>query len=128
MFQVSPIHFEGFRKAFFAPNLLSSHEHPEAVDSKLLKELAAHRLAGPFVQPPFSLFQISPLGVVPKKVPGEYRLIHHLSYPSGDSINDSISQQNSSVAYSRVDDAVILIKNIGHGSFLAKTDIKMHFE
>ena len=122
-----PIHFEGFRKDFFAPNLLSAHEHPEAVDSKLLKELAAHRLAGPFVQPPFSPFRISPLGVVPKKVPGEYRLIHHLSYPSGDSINDGISQQNSSVAYSRVDDAVKLIKNIGHGSFLAKTDIKNAF-
>ena len=55
-------------------------------------------------------------------------MIHHLSYyPSGDSINDGISQQNSSVAYSRVDDAVNLIKNIGHESFLAKTDIKNAF-
>ena len=59
-----PIHFEGFRKVLFAPNLLSAHEHPEAVDRKLLKELAAHRLAGPFVQPPFSPFRILPLRFV----------------------------------------------------------------
>ena len=56
-----PIHFESFRKEFFAPNLLSAYEHPEAVDSKLLKELAAHRLTGPFVQPIFSPFRILPL-------------------------------------------------------------------
>ena len=60
-----PIHFEGLRKAFFSPNLFST---PEAVDSKLLKKLVAHQL----LKPPFSPFRISPLGVVPEKVPREY--------------------------------------------------------
>ena len=62
-----PIHFEGFRKDFFAPNLLSAHEHPEAVDSKLLKEPAVHRLAGPFVQPTFSKFSNFAFRICPKK-------------------------------------------------------------
>ena len=36
----------------------------------------------------YPILQCSPLGLVPKKQPGEYRLIHHLSYPNGASIND----------------------------------------
>ena len=58
-------------------------EKPEAVVAKLNKELSAHRLAGPFSDPPFEKFLVSPLGVVPKKIPEEYRLIHHLSFPKG---------------------------------------------
>ena len=72
------LHFEGSRKSFFAHNLLSARKNPEIVDAKLSKELAANRLAGPFDAPPFANFR-------------EYRLIHHLSYPNGDSVNDGIS-------------------------------------
>ena len=63
---------------------------------------------------------------MPKKTPGEIRLIHHLSYPKGSSVND-ISAINTSVQYARVDDAVRLIKNAGSHCFLAKTDIKNAF-
>lgn len=76
-----PVHFEGERTSQTATNLLSALENPEVVDAKLGKELAAHQLAGPFLSPPLSPFRISPLGIVPKKVPGEFRLIHHLSFP-----------------------------------------------
>ena len=110
-----------------ASNLLSAQQHPEVVDRYIDKELSAHRLAGPFSQPPFPSFRISPLGVVPKKAPGEYRLIQHLSYPNGSSINDFISSEHTSVSYARVDDAVRLIAKSGVGSFLAKTDIKSGF-
>ena len=73
---------------------------------KLSKELAANRLAGPFDAPPFANFRVSPLGVVPKKTSGEYRLIRQLSYPNGDySLNDGISSDYSTVNYARVDDA-----------------------
>jgi hypothetical protein len=47
---------------------------------------------------------------VPKKVPGEFRLIHHLSFPRGASINDGISPEHTTVSYSRVDDAIAIIK------------------
>ena len=76
-----PIHFQGERQSRKAKNLLSALDNPAAVVSKLRKELEAQRLAGPFKSPPLSIFWISPLGVVPKKVPGEFRLIHHLSFP-----------------------------------------------
>ena len=70
---------------------------------------------------------ISPIGVVPKKEPGAYRLIHHLSYPHGNSINDGISDIYTKVTYSRVDDAISILKQLKTGSFLAKTDIQSAF-
>ena len=85
-----PLHFQGDRKSRTATNLMSALDNPEAVDAKLQKELDSHRLAGPFQSPPLSPFWISPLGLVPKKVQGEFRLIHHLSFPPGLSVNDGI--------------------------------------
>ncbi|XP_028403232.1 uncharacterized protein LOC114525965 isoform X1 [Dendronephthya gigantea] len=122
-----PLHFEGIRISFFATNLVSALQNPEIVSAKLSKELAANRIAGPFDNPPFPNFRVSPLGVVPKKTPGEYRLIHHLSFPNGASVNDGIAPEHTSVNYARVDDAVSMIKQLGRGCFLAKTDIKSAF-
>ena len=65
--------------------------------------------------------------MVPKKSPGEFRLIHHLSYPKGTSINDGISSENLSVHYATIQDAIRFIKLTGPGCFLARTDIKNAF-
>ena len=88
------MHYEGVQ--------LSGSENPDVVDAKIKKELDAGRLAGPFRTRPFYPFRIFLLGVVP----GEFRLIHHLSYPTGSSINDGIC---------------------GSWEFLAKTDVKNVF-
>lgn len=122
-----PIHFQGVRQLRKAKNLLSALDNPSAVDSKLKKELEAQRLTGPFRSPPLSPFWISPLGVVPKKVPGEFRLIHHLSFPKGASVNDGIPHEHISVHYATIDGAIELIKRAGPGCFLTKTDIKNAF-
>lgn len=125
---------EGFRLFSWANdeiletrNLLSAQQHPNIVDEKLKKELEANRLSGPFTEPPLPCFRVSPLGIVPKKTPGEYRMIHHLSFPKGSSVNDGISEENSSVHYARIDDAIRCIKKCGIGSYVAKTDIKHAF-
>ena len=73
-----PLHYEGDHVSFETTNLKSALEHPEVVDAKIKKELDAHRLAGPFHFPPFPIFHVSPIRVVPKKSRGEFRLIHHL--------------------------------------------------
>ena len=122
-----PIHFSGKRVSSTAKNLVSAFQHPSIVDDKIKKELASHRLAGPFRIPPLHPFRISPLGVVPKKTPGEFRLIHHLSYPKGSSVNDGIDSERTRVCYATIDDAINLIKLAGPGCFLAKTDIKSAF-
>ena len=107
--------------------MLSALENPLAVDVKLKKELDAQRLAGPFQSPPLSPFWVSPLGVVPKKVPVEFRLIHHLSFPKGSSVNDGIPPEHTNVYYATIDEAIKLIRSAGPGYFLAKTDIKNAF-
>ena len=81
----------------------------------------------PFDVPPFDPFRVSPLGIIPKKSPGEFRLIHHLSYPAGSSVNDGIPKELATVKYATIDDAIRLIKSLGKGCFLAKTDIKSAF-
>ena len=68
----------------------SAYENRDEIKGKKRKELAAGRIAGPSDTPIFPNMRCSPLGFVPKKEPGEFRMIHHLSYPHGDSINDQI--------------------------------------
>ena len=102
-------------------------QNPAAVNAKLSTELNAHRLAGPFSSPPFPVFRVSPLGLVPKKVEGEFRLIHHLSYPRGSSLNDGISFDYTSVSFATVEEAIGLIKSVGQNCFLVRTDVKNAF-
>lgn len=71
--------------------------------------------------------KISPIGVVPKKAQGHNRLIHHLSYPKGNSVNDFIDQSFSSVQYTTFDEAVECSIRMGPGSLMAKTDIDSAF-
>ena len=70
---------------------------------------------------------MSPVGLVPKKDPNEYRLIHHLSFPEGSSVNDFIPDCCATVRYASIRDASKSIKCIGRGCFMAKTDIKSAF-
>ena len=110
-----------------SPNLKNALVQPQIAVSKLNKERDADRLVGPFPEPPFPNFCCSPQGIVPKKDPSEFRLIHHLSYPPGSSVNDFIPEHCSSVHYASINDAVFVIKRMGAGCFKAKTDVKSAF-
>jgi hypothetical protein len=68
-----------------------------------------------------------PIGAVPKKRtdPPEWRRIHHLSHPDGDSINDHIDAESRT--YARFDDAIRLAKRLGTGALFAKIDVKSAF-
>ena len=84
------IGYLGDKFNFRSKNLKSAFENPREVTDKFNKEVLSGRIIGPFDTPPFENFRISPLGLVPKKAPGEFRLIHHLSFPEGSSVNDGI--------------------------------------
>jgi hypothetical protein len=62
-------------------NLKSALEKSDVVSDKLCRELQAKRIAGPFLDRPCNNFNVSPLGLCPKKEKGQFRLIFHLSYP-----------------------------------------------
>ena len=50
--------------------------HTKFIQTKLSKEISLGRIKGPYTQPPLESFKCSPLGVVPKKEPNTFRLIH----------------------------------------------------
>ncbi len=121
------LHFQGPQTPTFSKNLQSAFQYPDIVDRKLSKEISEGRIRGPFSQPPIDNLKVSPLEVIPKKQPGEYKMIHHLSFPHGDSVNDFIPSELSSVHYASVTDAVKMIKKIGPSCSLAKTDVRSAF-
>lgn len=125
---------EGFQISFTGDpplskpkNLKSAYDHPEVIEKKIRNELENNRIEGPFDSPPFEVFVMSPIGVVEKKEKGKYRMIQHLSYPRGKSVNDGIDEENKSVTYQNIDTAVKLLKEVGQGAFFAKTDVSNAF-
>ena len=121
------IRYFGDKVTCRSTNLKSAFGNPREVTDKLKKEVLSGGIIGPFDTPPFKNFRISPLGLVPKKALGEFRLIHHLSFPEGFSVNDGIPKELSSVHYATIDGAIKKISSLGAGCFLAKTDIKSAF-
>ncbi|MEW8545793.1 MAG: reverse transcriptase domain-containing protein [Candidatus Thiodiazotropha sp.] len=122
-----PLYYSGERSPSESKNLKSANLLPEVVRRKIKGEIDAGRVAGPFDYRPFPTLRVSPLGLVPKKEPGDYRLIHHLSYPSGDSVNDFIDPQLCSVQYTSFDEAIHMVQDLGVGCLLGKSDIKSAF-
>lgn len=120
------LQFQGERVESRAVNLKSALENPQLVTTKLGKEIAAGRIIGPITCTPKG-FRSSPLGLVPKKEAGEYRLIHHLSYPEGASVNDGIPPEHTFVRYASIQDAISIIKAHQGTMYLAKSDIQSAF-
>jgi hypothetical protein len=119
--------YYGPRISFMAKNLSSANRRPDIVSLKLNKEVEAGRMGGPFDEPPFPRFRVSPVGLVQKKESNDFRLIHHLSFPNKISVNDFIPQEFSSVQYMHFDEAVTMVQNLGRNALLAKTDIQSAF-
>ena len=82
--------YKGPRQPQKSKNLMSVAENMQEVDKKIKGEVDKGRVEGPFEDPPLENLRCSPIGLVPKKAPGEFRLIHHLSWPEGKSVNDFI--------------------------------------
>ena len=93
------------------------------------KDLKLGRIHGPFNFLPFgdqSIF--SPVFVVPKDDGQDWRLIHHLSFPYGSSVNDAISDVAASVQYEPIDHVLDLLYSLGPGALLGRWDIKSAFK
>lgn len=94
------------------------------MQNKIDKEIETKRVSGPFLSLPFPTIQVSSLGLIPKKVPNDFRLIHHLSYLEGNSINSHIPKEMTTVSYQSIYTAVALIKQVGQGALLPMTDLE----
>ena len=116
----------GPRQPMDAHNLLSARTHPHIITTELQKEVDAGRIRGPFPDRPLPALRCSGLGVVPKKG-NKWRMILHLSAPTGASINDHIPKAPFSLQYTSVDDAVRMLVAHGPGALMAKADLKSAF-
>lgn len=120
------INYSGPRIASNCNNLVSAKQHESELEEKINKEIIAGRIAGPFIERPFENLRLSPIGLVPKKE-GGWRMIQHLSYPHGESVNSFIDPDLSTVQYTSFDKVLATISAIGKGAILARMDIKSAF-
>lgn len=124
---------EGFRLNYTGPrmttdcrNLVSVFGNEVEVAKKLLKEINLGRIAGPFNNIPLFNLRLSPIGLCPKK-DGSWRLIQHLSYPHGLSVNDYIDKGLCSVTYTPFDHALDMVGSQGKFALIGKKDISSAF-
>ena len=109
-------------------NMKSAFQFPSVIEDRLTNELALGRILGPFTMRPTNPgFRVSPLGVVPKKLPGEFRMIHNLSYPPGESVNNYIPAELTTVHYATIQNAISFMKSAQSIVFMAKVDIESAF-
>ena len=85
--------------ALQSKNLKSCDNLESVVDQKLEKEIAKDRISSGYATPPYPNLFCSPIGLVPKKVEGEFRLIHHLSHPKGRSVDGMMEFQRNLFQY-----------------------------
>ena len=78
------------------PKLPTAKLDPQLIRDRLSKEINLGRMLGPFKQPPFKDLMCSPVGLVPKKDSDEMRMIMHLSFPYGTSVNNFIDPEKAS--------------------------------
>jgi hypothetical protein len=72
------------------------------------------------------MMQLSPLGLVEKKTPGTYRIIHHLFSLKGHPLMMGYLKKTH-VQYATIQDAIEIIQAVGPHSYCAKTDISNAF-
>ena len=121
------LHYAGPRVPVYCANWKSVFHNYASVKKKLDKEISQGRISDPFSSPPFPTLRCSPLALIPKSVPGEFRLVLNLSYLPNNSVNDFIDKQFCTVRYSSVDEAVRMVHILEPDVFLAKADVKSAF-
>jgi hypothetical protein len=101
-------------------NLKSAVENKAFIDATVQSLVENAHVASPFTS--------SPLGAVGRKRnPGKLHIINHLSWPQGSSINDGISDDEAHIVYDMFEGAVHDLRQLGHGTLMAKLDLKVAF-
>ena len=106
-----------------SPNFTEGEPEDRAVSVDIANEVSLGRIAGPFASPPFPYYRCSPIKTVAKKgSTTKYRVIHHLSYPHGRSVNSCTADWPCPLA--RFAQAVDIVRRLGRGCFMAKVDVR----
>ena len=119
--------YHGLISNISSRNSSSVSKNPSVARSKIRDELSLNRLDGPFRDPPFDNFIISPLAVRQKRNSHKHRLLHNLSAPyDGSSVNFNIPDDHAKVKYQTIRDAIQIILQNDY-LYMVKTDIAEAF-
>ena len=82
----------------------SAQNHPSAAENtavvrgyNIKVEVDAGRLVGPLGKPACQKVHTSPIGLIPKSQPNQWRMIVDLSFPTKGSVNDGIASDLASI-------------------------------
>ena len=100
-----PIGYDGPLQSRIHNNWPSVYLFSEAVYESIQKDILKGRKLGPFSSPPLENFVGSPMGAFKKKHSSKIRVIHDLSWPPGQSVNEHI-RGDCSVQYVTIDHIV----------------------
>ncbi len=122
------IGFEGQYACTSCENSPLINQYSQETRKLIEKEIAAGRVEGPFENPPFKHFHLSPLTIRPKPTPGEYRLIHNLSAPYDfRAVNEGIPDSKKTVKYESIVTIISKVLELGKNAYMAKSDVKSAF-
>ncbi len=106
----------------------SAMKYPQVIWEKIMKEVVAQRVCGPFEKPPFKNYFCSPLGLVPKAGQlGAFRMIFNLSAGQPESINGSTPDCFKTTRYNDFDKAIALVASLGAATRVGKADLAAAF-
>lgn len=113
-------------------NNMSAKLRPAVVETLIQSEVDKGFLLGPFIESPFHVYRISPIGIAEGKYSKKKRLIVDLSAPYDNddiiSINNLIDKESCSLTYVTIDNAIELIKKSGKGALMCKLDVADAFK
>ncbi len=103
---------------------IAQGQYLQVIWEKIMKEVVAQRVCGPFENPPFKNYFCSLLGLVPKVgQPGAFRMIFNLSAGQPESVNSSTLDCFKTTKYNDFDKAVALVAELGSAAKVGKADL-----
>ena len=114
--------YTGPKKYYISKNLKSAELQPSEISKKIVDDLALRRIKEVFPKEP-GPFISSPLVLVPKPN-NKWRVIHHLSYPAEESVNDFIDKDAAYLRYTTMEEVLQLVLRAGRGCTMVKRDMK----
>ena len=113
-------------------NHKSAPMFPEDVEAHIQEEIGFGAIVGPFSDPPFQEFHVSPFMTREKPGGAHRRVIMDLSFPQGGAVNTNISKDSYLgtdfiLTLPSIDHITNKIKQLGKGSLIYKVDISRAF-
>lgn len=123
-----PLGYTGPRKYRLHPNWKSVYKYEHKVKNCIDKDVQLGRKSGPFPVPPLQHFVGSPMGAFLRKHSHKVRVIHDLSWPPTEAVNDYIADADCKMKYITLDTVLDHIRTAGENVYQCKLDIADAFK